>query len=161
MRPAGASLQRAARAPGTGRWARVCRAASELTPDAIEQIAQRVAQLLRHDTGDAPRARQTSGLMDAAQLARHLGVTRAWIYQHAAELGAIRVGTGPRARLRFDAATVAAALDEHTPRPAPIVAKARTAGASRSAPVALLPIRPRRVRAIVSQLGGHRRSRRW
>jgi hypothetical protein len=60
---------------------------------AIEQIAQRVAQLLRHerlDTEQAPEA--PTGLVDAGQLARQLGLTRAWVYQHAAELGAIRVG---------------------------------------------------------------------
>jgi len=143
----------------SSRWAR--HAAAELTPDAIEQIAQRVAQLLRHDTApDAP-----TGLMDAGQLARQLGLTRAWVYQHAAELGAIRVGTGPRARLRFDPNTVTAVLNSQ-PRQPP--SAGRTPSAPRLRPsaipnttVPLLPVRPRRVRAIVSRLRVSRRSRGW
>src|SRR5437016_4021266 len=39
--------------------------------------------------------------LDAAALARVLGVDREWIYGHAHRLGAIRLGTGRR-RLRFD-----------------------------------------------------------
>jgi hypothetical protein len=31
-----------------------------------------------------------------------LGVARSFVYAHAAELGGYRLGTGPRARLRFD-----------------------------------------------------------
>jgi hypothetical protein len=40
-------------------------------------------------------------LVDASTLARYLGVERDWVYEHAAELGARRLGSGPRARLRF------------------------------------------------------------
>jgi hypothetical protein len=42
----------------------------------------------------------------AAELAQILGVTRDFVYSHAAELGAVRLGTGPRARLRFDPESV-------------------------------------------------------
>lgn len=89
-----------------GRWARARHAAAELTPDAIEQVAQRVAQLLSHGQPQ-PGARESSNpapaqLLTADQLARHLGLNRAWIYEHANELGAIRIGNGPRARLRFN-----------------------------------------------------------
>lgn len=38
---------------------------------------------------------------DAAQLARVLDVDREWVYQHARQLGGIRLGNG-RGRLRFD-----------------------------------------------------------
>ena len=41
-------------------------------------------------------------LVDAAELARRLGIERSWVYAHASELGALRLGRGPRARLRFD-----------------------------------------------------------
>ena len=41
-------------------------------------------------------------LVDAAALARHLGVARSFVYDHADRLGAIRLGDGPRPRLRFD-----------------------------------------------------------
>jgi hypothetical protein len=40
-------------------------------------------------------------LVDAETVARYLDVERDWVYQHAVELGARRLGTGPKARLRF------------------------------------------------------------
>jgi len=43
-------------------------------------------------------------LVDAAGLAAVLGVSRDYVYAHAGELGAIRLGTGPRPRMRFDPA---------------------------------------------------------
>lgn len=51
------------------------------------------------------------GLIDAAEVARRLGCSRDHVYAHADELGAVRVGTGPRPRLRFDPAILAARLD--------------------------------------------------
>ncbi len=47
-----------------------------------------------------------SPLVDAIALARLLGVSRAYVYEHADELGALRLGGGPKARLRFDLVTV-------------------------------------------------------
>jgi hypothetical protein len=41
-------------------------------------------------------------LLTADQLAETLGVARSFVYDHADELGAYRLGSGPRARLRFD-----------------------------------------------------------
>jgi hypothetical protein len=41
-------------------------------------------------------------LLTVAELADWLAVERSFVYEHAAELGALRLGTGPRARLRFD-----------------------------------------------------------
>lgn len=72
------------------------RAVSEvrLTADEIEAIARRVAELVR--------PKPTIGLADADEVAEILGMSRSWVYRHANELGAIRVGTGRRARLRFD-----------------------------------------------------------
>ncbi len=65
-----------------------------LDPDDIERIAARVAELLRPNP---PPVR----LADAATVARLLGVDRDWVYAHARELGAIRLGS-PHGRLRFD-----------------------------------------------------------
>lgn len=45
-------------------------------------------------------------LLTARQVAEYLSVERSWVYEHATELGAIRLGAGPRARLRFDADTI-------------------------------------------------------
>jgi hypothetical protein len=41
-------------------------------------------------------------LATPAELAAILGVSRAFVYDHGEQLGAIRLGSGPRARLRFD-----------------------------------------------------------
>jgi hypothetical protein len=48
-----------------------------------------------------------AGLVDARQLAEHLGVARSWVYTHADQLGGKRLG-GKRGRVRFD---IAAAMD--------------------------------------------------
>jgi hypothetical protein len=37
----------------------------------------------------------------ASVVAEHLSCERAWVYDHAGELGGRRLGSGPRARLRF------------------------------------------------------------
>lgn len=135
--PLGASRVRGARPPSC--------------PDAVEQIARRVVELLRHDTqavGEAPAT--APDLIDADALARHLGLTRTWVYDNAAQLGAIPVGDGPRPRLRFDLETAKQALlarrrrDEplpapETPRPTP-----RRRRPSAPPPVPLLPIHERR-----------------
>ncbi len=111
---------------------------AELSPDAIEHIAQRVAQLLQDDTQPQP-----SRLVDAEQLARHYHLSRTWVYQHAQALGAIRLGTGPKARLRFDLDRVAATLThgiDSAPRPAPR-GPARPTQRPRARRENLLPIR--------------------
>jgi plasmid replication initiation protein len=83
-----------------------------LHPDDVEAIARRVAELLRGDT-EKPAAR----LVDAATLARMLGVERDWVYAHARDLQAVRLG-GERGRLRFDVAAVFRSLDLQPPTPA-------------------------------------------
>ena len=62
---------------------------------------------MTRDACDKPyaSARETRGsasLLTVAQLAEWLQVDAAFVYEHAAELGAYRLGSGPRARLRFD-----------------------------------------------------------
>ncbi len=70
-----------------------------LNAEDIELIAARVAELLRDQTPAQAR------LVDAAEVARMLGVDRDWVYAHARELGATRLGGG-RGRLRFDLARI-------------------------------------------------------
>jgi hypothetical protein len=83
----------------------------KLDADDIEQIANRVADLLRsHQSSGAGR------YVDAATLADELGVDRDWVYAHAGQLGAIRLG-GPRGRLRFDRPQALANL-AHEQKPA-------------------------------------------
>jgi hypothetical protein len=68
-----------------------------LHPDDIDRIAQRVAAVLV----EGAAVHQPARYVDAAALARTLGVERSWVYAHADELGAVRLG-GPGGRLRFD-----------------------------------------------------------
>jgi hypothetical protein len=67
------------------------------TDPIVEATARRVAELL----GGPPVG---VGLVDAATVATQLGVSRGWVYRHADALGALRLGAGRRARLRFDLA---------------------------------------------------------
>lgn len=70
-----------------------------------DAVVERLAPLL------ASRDERPHGeLVDAATLARLLGVSRSSVYAHAAELGAQRLGDGPRARLRFDVEVARAAM---------------------------------------------------
>jgi hypothetical protein len=70
----------------------------------IDAIAVRVAELLAEDRAD----QQPAGLVDATTAAKMLGVSRGTIYAKAKELGAVRIGTGAKARLRFDPANLLA-----------------------------------------------------
>lgn len=63
-------------------------------------VVERVLELIREEALSA----RTSGpptWIDAQEVARRLGVTREWVYEHAGELGAAKIGNGPRPRLRF------------------------------------------------------------
>jgi hypothetical protein len=81
-----------------------------LDAEDIEAIAHRVAQLV---------SAQPSGVVyvDARGLAERLGVERSWVYAHARELGGVRLGEGPRARLRFDIELVRGMLGGVAPAP--------------------------------------------
>lgn len=73
----------------------------KLTPSEIDAIGSRVAELLRSAPAARP-ARSVPRLMTAAEVARWCSVERSWVYAHAEELGARKIGTGERPRLRFD-----------------------------------------------------------
>jgi hypothetical protein len=80
-----------------------------LDEQTVEALATRLADLLanRASRQDPPGSRQAGEgaagrLLSAAQVAARWGVDRSWVYQHAQALGAIRLGTGTRPRLRFD-----------------------------------------------------------
>ena len=87
-----------------------------LAPDQLEKLADLIADRLTN--------RDPSALVDAATLARTLGVSRSLIYRQAAQLGARRVGHG-QGRLRFDVEQAREALRQlpQTPerRPSPAV----------------------------------------
>jgi hypothetical protein len=112
-----------------------------MTPAEIEAVAQRVAELLRPELarlGDqAPLA---DGLVDAQALGRLLGVSRDFVYRHAEQLGAVRLGTGGRGRLRFDPAAARAGMGRLPAPTAPPVRRQRRTRTTGD----LLPIKDRR-----------------
>lgn len=104
-----------------------------LDPADVDAIAQRVAELLRGEP-------VSPELIDAAEVARRHGMSRDWVYEHADELGACRLGSGPRARLRFAPAVVAEYAEAAEPFPTSTPAR-RSAPPSKLRPRSdLLPI---------------------
>jgi hypothetical protein len=85
--------------------------------------------------------------LDAAAVAERFGVSRAWVYEHAEELGALRLGGGSRPRLRFDPVRVEAALSRRRDRssldaevPAPAANRPRRRRHRSGSEVELLPV---------------------
>jgi hypothetical protein len=72
----------------------------------VDLIAQRVLQLLGDRNGDEIQ------LLTVAQVARRFQVHPSWVYANARRLGALRLGTGPKAPLRFDPRRVALAVED-------------------------------------------------
>jgi hypothetical protein len=95
----------------------------------IEAVATRVADLLRASQASAE-------LVDATEIARRFGVSRDFVYDHANDFGAVRLGDGPKARLRFDPAKVGRALRKPPEKAASQPRRRRTRSSS-----SLLPIR--------------------
>jgi excisionase family DNA binding protein len=105
-----------------------------LTDGEIQQIAERLVQLLpRHISGE--------GLIDAAEVARRLGISRSTVYEKAEELGAVRIGEGSRARLRFDPEGVATQLAARSTAPTGVRRPVATPRRRRRSAAGLLPIR--------------------
>jgi hypothetical protein len=78
-------------------------------PDPIQTLADRIADRLaaRLDARLTELARSTGddrqdALWSAQRVASHYGVRVDFVYQHADELGCVRLGGGPCPRLRFD-----------------------------------------------------------
>ena len=67
-----------------------------------DKIADRVAERLPMGS--------SSRLLTAGELAAELGVDRRWVYEHQEQLGALRLGDGPKARVRFDSERAREAL---------------------------------------------------
>ena len=83
--------------------------ALRLDPESIEALARRLAELLSPQEQPSRPRRQ---LLTAEEVARWWGIGRRWVYDHADELGARRLGGGRRPRLRFDPDEVAERLGE-------------------------------------------------
>ena len=73
-------------------------------PAFVDAVARRVVDMLREE-GELPP--EGPRLMTVAQVRDEFGVSADWLYANAEALGGIRLGSGPRARLRFDRTTIA------------------------------------------------------
>ena len=82
-----------------------------LSAEDVEAVARRTVELLR---GERPT---TFSLVDARELSTLLGVSVDYVYGHSTQLGAVRLGSGRRARIRFDVEAARRALDESRRRP--------------------------------------------
>jgi hypothetical protein len=81
-----------------------------LAPGDVEATAQKLLEIIATPP-------TTFGLIGARELAEGLGVSLDYVYAHAAELGAMRLGSGPKARIRFDLDRAREALEARTRRP--------------------------------------------
>jgi hypothetical protein len=85
----------------------------ELSEASIEALTVRFAAALAdvlEGRADSSASNAGTGLLDAAAVALRYGLSRDWVYEHADELGVIRLGAGRRPRLRFDPERVSTAL---------------------------------------------------
>jgi predicted DNA-binding transcriptional regulator AlpA len=70
--------------------------------DDIRALAEAVVDALE-ERGLLPSPEESPGrVLKAADVAGLLGRSQAWVYEHAAELGAFKFGSGPKARIGFD-----------------------------------------------------------
>ena len=109
--------------------------------DFVEAVALRVVEMLE------TRTRRTR-FVTASELARELSIDRDWVYAHAAELGAVRLGEGPRGRLRFDLDRAADALARRASGTSTPVPSAKRRGRPRKTPLPpdVQPLRGRKER---------------
>jgi hypothetical protein len=73
---------------------------AEIADRLSDAIVERVVEAIRAE-GILPQGDASASWRDAKAVAELLGVERDWVYEHADELGASRIGSGPRPRLRF------------------------------------------------------------
>jgi hypothetical protein len=80
----------------------------EMLDALADRLADRLAARLARGALDTQK---TFALVDARGLAAELGVSVDYVYRHQAELGAMPLGNGPKARLKFDLDRARQALD--------------------------------------------------
>lgn len=110
-------------------------------PSLVDAVARRVVELLREE---GAVSREGPRLLTVAAVSQEFGVSTDWLYANARRLGAIRLGSGPRARLRFDRATIAdriAKVASYPSRDGSSQRGKRRRGARDGADGDLLPIR--------------------
>ena len=120
----------------------------------LDEAAERGAtRALEGLTNAQPDPGLDAALLTPQQLADKLGVSRAFVYEHAAQLGGFKLGPSPKAPLRFDRETALASYPSlRSQRVSPSVrGTSRAVAGRRSASLAprrpkpdeVLPARPR------------------
>lgn len=109
----------------------------------VDAVARRVVEVLREE-GAEPLKRPR--LLTVAEVAAEYGVSTDWVYNNARQLGAIRLGSGPKPRLRFERATIDARIADigsrwQSAQPSPRAARRRSTQDHQ--PADLLPIHDR------------------
>lgn len=95
----------------------------DLTSEEVEEIRRQLDEEIDAEVAAREERADAEALIDASEMARRLGRSRDFVYDHADELGAIRYGDGPRSRLLFDPANLrapsppAVALPQESPSP--------------------------------------------
>jgi hypothetical protein len=129
----------------------------DLSRGSIEALATRLAELLGDPSPKSDR-RDGGDMITAAEVSARWGISRRWVYENAGALGAMRLGGGPRPRLRFDPAEVADRLGAPAVGPGPMRPDMRrsTGSAERGENDSLSP--PARAKFVESQIAasGHR-----
>jgi hypothetical protein len=95
-----------------------------LNPEFVDVIGRLVVEVSR-DANQSDRAPR-SELLTVAEVAARLRVSPKWVYAHQHELGPIRLGDGPKARLRFDAGAVEARMRADESRRGPSDAQGKS-----------------------------------
>lgn len=104
-----------------------------LAPEDIRAIAEQLADVLEErGLAVAPATPSPGRVLGPKEVGLMLGVDREWVYRHADELGAWRLGSGPKAQLRFDENRIQAWKDRGR--------------APQTDPEPAIPSRPRRTR---------------
>jgi hypothetical protein len=119
-----------------------------LTDADIRRLSAVLVPALAESVADILEARglngETADLVDAATVARSLGVRPNWVRNHAPGLGGVRAGDGPKSPWRFDLAVARQRFTSmRVPAPPP---NQRTQRVAQELP-ALPPRRPRRLAA--------------
>lgn len=70
--------------------------------DDIRTLAEAIADVLEERGVLSPPKPAAGRVLTVADVAKLLGRSRPWVYEHSAELGAFRFGNGPKARIGFD-----------------------------------------------------------
>lgn len=110
-----------------------------LEPEDIEAIAERVVERL----SQANRPRDGIVLATAANVAQLYGVSVSWVYANKSRLGAVVLGDGPKARLRFDLERIAQILGESAAAPSERPRRRRGRPRKTSIPPGVELIQPR------------------